>query len=190
MNILIVTAHPSSTGDTHTIANTYAEAKRNQGHVVILLNLYAKENRVDLLEFEKIREFQKSKIQLKFQEQLGWAHEVVVVHPVWWSSAPAIMKNWVDLTIWPGFAYKYSPTGKVMKLLEGKSAKVFATCGGSSWYYHLPFVLPLRTFWETCVFGFCGIDLVDIKICGNLDKWRDEKRANHFAKFIEKIKKS
>lgn len=190
MNILIVTAHPSSKGDTHTIANTYAEAKRAKGDVVTIVDLYSKEYATDVLRFEAIRECQKTKAQLKFHEQIQAAHEIVMVHPVWWSSVPAIMKNWIDLTIWPGVAYKYSPTGKVLKLLEGKSAKVFATCGGPSWYYHVPFILPLKTFWQTCVFGFCGVDLVDFKICGHLDIWKDEKRANHLAKFLLSIKKS
>lgn len=188
MNILIVTAHPSSKGDTHTIANTYAENRRAKGHVVEIVDLYAKEYQVDYLRFENIRECEKSKVQLKFQEQMTWAHEIVVVHPVWWSSVPAIMKNWIDLTIWPGCAYKYSPEGKVLKLFQGKRAKVFATCGGPSWYYYLPFVLPLETFWNTCVFGFCGIDLIDFRVCGYLDKWKGEKREKHLAKFIESIK--
>ncbi len=190
MNILIVTAHPSSKGDTHTIANTYADAKRAKSHIVEIVDLYAKEYVVDFFRFENIRECQRTKVQLKFQEKVTWAHEIVMVHPIWWSSVPAIMKNWIDLTICPGVAYKYSPIGKVIKLFEGKSAKVFATCGGPSWYYHVPFILPLKTFWQTCVFGFCGVDLVDFKICGNLDKWKDEKRANHLAKFLLSIKKS
>ena len=190
MNILIITAHPSHAGDTHTIASAYADVKRAKGHVVEIVDLYTKEYKVDNFAFENIREFKKSKVQMKFQEQIIWAHEVVIVHPVWWSAPPAILKNWVDLTIWPGIAYKYTPEGKVLKLLQGRSAKVFATCGGPSWYYHLPFVMPLRTFWETCVFGFCGIDLVDIQVCGNLDKWKDEKRARHLAKFIAKVKRS
>jgi putative NADPH-quinone reductase len=99
------------------------------------------------------------------------------------------MKNWVDLTIWPHIGYRYTPEGKVVKLLEGKTAKVFATCGGPSWYYYIPFVLPLKTFWQTCVFNHCGIDLVDFEVCGNLDKWIGEKRDKHLAKFIAKIKR-
>lgn len=188
MNILIVTAHPSSLGDTHTIANTYAENKKNKGHVVEIVDLYAKEYKVDMLNFQNIREFPISSVQKKFQQQLIWAHEIVVVHPVWWGSAPSIMKSWVELAFWPGIAYKYTADG-VAKLLAGKSAKVFATSGGPSWYYHLP-VLPLRSFWSTCVFGFCGVDVVDIRVCGNLDKWKDEKRAKHVAKFITGIKNS
>lgn len=190
MNILIITAHPSSKGDTHTIANTYAEAKKAKGHVVQIVDLYAKANRVDFLEFENIREFVPSPVQKRFQEQIVWAHEIIIVHPVWWSAPPAILKNWVDLTIWPRVAYQYTPEGKVKKLLEGRSAKVFATCGGPSWYYYLPFVLPLETFWQKCVFEYCGIDLVDFRVCGYLDTWKDEKRAKHLAKFIEGIKKA
>ena len=190
MNILIVTAHPSSKADTHTIANTYAEAKRAQNHTVEVVDLYAKEYANDYLRFENMREYQASPVQKKFQQQLIWADEIIAVHPIWWSSVPAIMKNWLDLAICPGIAYRYTPEGKVMKLFTGKSAKVFATCGGPSWYFMFPFVLPLRTFWETCIFGFCGVDLVDIKICGNLDKWKGEKREKHLAKFLRSIKNS
>ena len=189
MNILIITAHPSSKGDTHTIANTYAEAKKVQGHTVELVDLYAKEYRVDLLEFENIREFKITPVQKKFHEQILWANEIVIVHPVWWSSAPAILKNWADLTIWPRVAYQYTPEGKVKKLLEGRTAKVFVTCGGPSWYYHIPFMLPLKTFWNTCIFEYCGIDLIDFQVCGHLDVWKDEKRAKHLAKFLKGIKR-
>lgn len=190
MNILIVTAHPSSKGDTHTIATTYAEGKRAQGHAVEIVDLYAKEYEVPLFKFENIREFQISSVQKKFQEQIIWANEIVVVHPVWWSAPPAIMKNWLDLTIWPRVAYRYGPDGKVMKLLEGKTAKVFATSGGPSWYYYMPLVSPLKEFWQFCIFDFCGVDLVDFRVCGNLDKFLGEKREKHWAKFIAGIKKA
>lgn len=189
MNILIVTAHPSPHGDTHTIAKTYAEAKKSKGHTIQLVDLYAQENKVELLSFTNIREFTPSKVQQKFHEELLWAHEIVVVHPVWWGTPPSIMKSWVELAFWPHIAYKYTPSGSVEKLLLGKTAKIFATCGGPSWWYYFPF-LPLRSFWETSVFNFCGVDVIDIKICGNLDILKDEKRVNHFQKFLRKIKKS
>lgn len=187
MNVLIVTAHPSSKGDTHAIATTYADGRRSKGHTVEIVDLYAKEYEVPLFKFENIREFPLSPVQKKFQQQVIWADEIVMVHPIWWSSVPAIMKNWIDLTVWPRIAYSYNPDGSVNKLLYGKTAKVFATCGGPSWYYHFPFILPLRTFWETCIFSFTGIDLIEIKICGNLDKWKDEKRSKHLAKFMKRV---
>ena len=189
MNILIVTAHPSSKGHTHVIANTYAEAKRAKGHVIEMVDLYAKENYIEPLNFENIREYKPSSLQKKFHKQLLAAHEIVVVHPIWWGTAPSVMKSWVELTIWPGVAYRYTGPGKWLKLLEGKSAKIFVTCGGPSWYYRLPF-MSLKSFWVTCVFEFCGVDVADIKICGKLDILQGEEREKHFETFLKKIKKS
>lgn len=191
MNILIVTAHPSSLGRTHLIAKTYAEAKKNKGHDVKLVDLYSKDYQVPLMAFEKIKDMPLSPVQKKFHEQITWANEIVVVHPIWWGLPPAIMKNWVDLTIWPGIAYKYTPEGKVNKLLKGKTAKIFATSGNSSWWHYL-LILPLTSFWKLCVFGFCGADVVDVKVCGNLDKWRanPEKCDTHIKNFLKKIRNS
>jgi putative NADPH-quinone reductase len=189
MNILIVTAHPSKTGDTHTIARAYAEAKRAKGHIVEVLDLYDKSSSTDLLCFENIREMEIPKVQKKFQDQILWANEVVIVHPVWWSAPPAIMKNWVDLTFWPGVAYKYMPNGKVSRMLKGKTAKVFATCGGPSWWYYFYF-LPLLPFWKIAVFYFSGVELVDFKVCGKLDVLKGDARTKHFEKFLAKVKSS
>jgi NAD(P)H dehydrogenase (quinone) len=189
MNILIVTAHPSKFGDTHTIARTYADAKKAKGHTVEILDLYAKSCADDLLCFERIREMAIGKVQQKFHEQVLWAHEIVVVHPVWWSMPPAIMKNWVDLTFWPGVAYKYMPDGKVSKMLKGKTAKVFATCGGQSWYYYFYF-LPLLSFWKIAVFYFSGVELIDFKVCGKMDTLQAEDRSRHLQKFLAKVKAS
>jgi NAD(P)H dehydrogenase (quinone) len=190
MNILIVTAHPSPEGLTHAIAETYAEAKRAKGHVVEMVNLYAKEYAIDDLRFETIKEFKPSSLQKKFHKQLQDAHEIVVVHPVWWGTPPSIMKRWVELAFWKGVAYQYSDNGTLEKLLAGKSAKVFATCGGPSWIYKLPF-MPLKSFWQTSVFEYCGVDVVELQICGDLNKTKDEtKRKKHIHNFLKKIKKS
>jgi putative NADPH-quinone reductase len=188
MNILIVTAHPSSHGYTHVIANTYAQAKKSKGHTVELVNLYAKEYKTDLLAYENMKELKLSLVQKKFQNQIQWAHEIVVVHPIWWGTTPAIMKNWVDITFWPGIAYKYTGPGTWLKLLDGKSAKIFATCGGPAWYYKLPF-MSLKSFWCTSLFEFCGVDVVDVMVCGNLNVLMDKKREKHFEKFLKKVKK-
>ena len=189
MNILIVKAHPSPFGHTHKIADTYAQIKKAKHHDVKIVDLYSKEYAEDFLRFNNIREMETLPIQKQFENQITWADEIVVVHPIWWGLPPAIMKNWVDLSFWVHFAYKYSPEGKVIPMLKGKTAKVFATAGGTSWWYYLP-ILPLRQFWMTTLFHFVGIEVVDFKICGNLDKWRGEQADKQFERFLRKIKNS
>jgi NAD(P)H dehydrogenase (quinone) len=189
MNILIITAHPSPLGHVHRIADTYANAKKEKNHVVKIVDLYAKENEEQFLAFANIREMTPPPVQKRFEEEVAWADELVMIHPIWWGLPPAIMKNWVDLTFWVHFAYKYMPDGKVLPMLLGKTAKIFATSGGPSWWYHLP-ILPLRQFWITTLFHFVGIEVTDLKVCGNLDKWPKEKADAHFEKFLRKIKSS
>lgn len=189
MNILIVKAHPSPLGHTHRIAETYAKAKKAKGHTVEIMDLYATECQADYLTFTNIREMTPPPVQKMCEDRITWADEIVVVHPIWWGMPPAIMKNWVDITFWVHFAYKYAPDGKVIKMLTDKTAKIFATCGGTGWWYYLP-ILPLYSYWKTCVFGFTGVDVVDMKICTNLDKWRGERADKHFEKFLKKIEAS
>lgn len=189
MNIVIITAHPSALGETHRIAKTYADAQILKKNTAQIVNLYEEENKIENLAFEKINEFTPSKLQKKFQEQILWAHEIVVVHPIWWGTPPSIMKSWVELTFWPKVAYHYSPKGELLKLLTGKTAKVFVTCGGPSWWHHFLF-MPLLSFWKLCVFEFCGVDLIDFKVCGKLDILKDKEREKHIQKFLEKIKNS
>lgn len=189
MNILIVKAHPSSLGHVHRIADTYAKAKQAKGDTVQIVDLYAAENREEFLTFENIREMVPPPVQKKFEDQITWADEIVIVHPIWWGLPPAIMKNWVDLTFWNHFAYKFSSDGDMIPMLKGKTAKVFATAGGPSFIYYLPF-FPLRQFWGLMLFRSAGIELIDFKICGYLDKWQGEKANTHFENFLKKIEAS
>ena len=189
MNILIVKAHPSSKGRTHRIADTYAEARRAKGHDVHIIDLYSDEYKLDHMRFEIIKDRPLEEAQKKFHEQIRWASEIVVVHPVWWGVTPSVMKNWVDQTFWPGVTYKYTPEGKLLKLGEGKVAKIFVTSGGPGWINKW-FFMPLSSFWRISVFGFSGIDVVDVQVCGNLDKYRGERADKRFEKFLKKIKAS
>lgn len=190
MKILIVTAHPSEKGRTHEIAKVYKEEKERNGDEVKVLNLYSMEKKIDNLTFSNIKELSLSPLHLEFQKEVSSADEIVVIHPIWWGLPPAIMKNWVDLTFWAKFAYSYDEKGNLKKLLIGKTAKVFATAGGPSWIYHLPF-MPLYSFWKLSVFGFCGVKVTDFKVCGNIDKWKGQNKCEkHFQDFLKKVENS
>lgn len=190
MKILIVKAHPSPLGHVHKIAETYANAKKaKDNNEVKIIDLYAVENREEFLRFDNIREMKTLPEQKKFEQEILWADEVVLVHPIWWGMPPAIMMNWVDLTFWAHFAYQYLPDGSMKPLLTGKTAKVFATSGGPSWWYHLP-ILPIRQFWFLTLFRSVGIKGTDFRVCGNLDKWHGPRADAHFAEFLKEVELS
>ena len=93
MNILIVTAHPAKNSHTHKIVDTYKQTKESTDHIVKVIDLYSEEYRVPFLAFESIREVVPTKEVLEMREMINWANEIVVVHPMWWSFTPAIMKS-------------------------------------------------------------------------------------------------
>lgn len=189
MKILIVKAHPSTLGHVHQIAEAYAEVKRAKKHEVKIVDLYTDEYHDEFLKFENLREMKTLPEQAAYEKDVAWADEIVLVHPIWWGMPPAIMMNWVDLTFWAHFAYKFLPDGTMKPLLTGKTAKVFATSGGPSWWFHLP-ILPLRQFWGLTLFRSVGIEFTDFKVCGYLDKWQGEEKDRHFQKFLQEVRES
>ena len=56
MHTLIITAHPSSQGFTHKIAEAYQAGSVSQGATVEILDLYKTPYRQDFYAFENIRE--------------------------------------------------------------------------------------------------------------------------------------
>ncbi|MBI5414427.1 NAD(P)H-dependent oxidoreductase [Candidatus Peregrinibacteria bacterium] len=158
MKKLIVTAHPSTKGFTHRIAKAFQKGSEEAFHEVEILNLYETEWRQDFLKFEDIRNIPEDKSRLEMQKKISWADELIIIHPLWWFDAPAILKNWVDQNFTPGFAYKYTPQNKLLpqKLLIGKTARVFITCDSPKWFYWL-IGMPFKKNWAIGRFWFCGI---------------------------------
>ena len=55
-------------------------------------------------------------IDVKREQELLLSHDIFVwQHPFYWYSAPAMLKEWIDLVLEHGFAY-----GRTGKALEGK----------------------------------------------------------------------
>jgi Putative NADPH-quinone reductase (modulator of drug activity B) len=109
--------------------------------------------------------------------------EIVFVHPIWWSSVPAIMKNWIDHVLQAGFAFKYV-NGKPVGLLATKSAVVLATSGGPAWLY-TSFFSSFKLNWTKSILEFCGLYVKTFLVAGKMAFPDAEER---FEKFLEKVK--
>ena len=97
-------------------------------------------------------------IDVHEEQRLLIEHDVVVLqHPFYWYSCPAILKEWIDLVLEYGFAYGHNGTA-----VTGKSMMTAITAGGSEdsykvdgmHYYHVRDFL--RTFERTAV--LCGMN--------------------------------
>lgn len=194
MNILIVKGHPRANGHTHAIAETYIKSVNQLGHHTKTIDVYAKEYVLPYMDFVKDSLDAKDAKKIKtMQEMVLWADEIVFIHPVWWATMPAGMKNWMDAIFVPRFAYKYNEKGKAEPLLTGKIAKVFATAGSHAPYYHIPIVkefTPLHITWRYALLGFCGIELIEMKVQDKMNTNSSCPPDGCFEAFLETVKKS
>ena len=189
MKVLIVTAHPASYGFTHKIANRYKHAKEERGHEVFIMDLYKKKYAQPFLDFEDIKKDTKPTATTRMiQEKIVWADEVVFVFPVWWFGAPAVLKNFLDQNFTSGFAFKYNKQGIRAELLEGRTARIFATADGPWWVYLL-FRFSAFMRWRHGVLGFCGIDLKTFDIFADMFRHKDEaSRERMLARVAERAR--
>lgn len=186
MRTLIVTAHPSSKGFTHQIAEAYKKGKESKGDAVEILDLYKTGLKQDFLRFEDIRAdlAKPDPVREAIQAKITAADNIVFVHPLWWVNPPAIMKNFIDVNFSAHYAFKYV-NGKPVGLLKGKTASVFITCDGSLWMYLL-MAMPFMTIWKYPILMLCGLKVQAFKV---FDKklFRTEAEKDKFLKKVERI---
>jgi putative NADPH-quinone reductase len=178
--ILIVTAHPSSQGFVHKMAETYSSASKAKGNSVEILDLYDAKNAQPFLKFETEKEWPREKVS-EMQQKIATADEIILSFPVWWGDAPAILKNWLDYNFTGGFAYKYTAKG-VDKLLAGKTARIFATADAPGIAYSF-FLAPMRLSWTKLRLAFCGVKVTTFNVYGTMRKRNEQSRK----KILEEV---
>lgn len=70
-------------------------------------------------------------IDVDYEQKLAEAHDVILLqHPFYWYSTPALVKQWLDLVLEHGWAY-----GSAGDALKGKYFLNVVTCGGTKNVY-------------------------------------------------------
>jgi NAD(P)H dehydrogenase (quinone) len=161
VNILIIVAHPHRQSFNRAIADTVVRSVREMGHVPIFHDLYEEEFDPILRNEEIPKGAKIAPIVESYCTELAAADGIVIVHPNWWGSPPAILKGWVDRVFRPGVAYEFydgdGGEGVPVGLLKAKTAVVFNTANTPGPREKQVFGDPLETFWKNCIFGLCGV---------------------------------
>lgn len=188
MKKLIVVAHPNSHGFAHRIAETFVRVSESCGHSVRMINLYDSQYLQWYLQLDDHNKQIADDKVTWMQEQISRADQLVFVYPIWWYDAPAILKNWFDVNMSSGFAYRYRKNSLIpYQYLRGKTARFFVTAGAPLWLWYTPIGRWIFINMIIGRLGFVGIWTKSFTMFGNMGKYRDSKHRETFLKKVEKI---
>ena len=158
--ILIVYAHPEPTSVTRQLVETSLETLKQQGHEVLMSDLYGmgwkavfdehdfpSRAHAERLSFvtESGHSYSSGRQAMDIaaeQRKLLAADAVILQFPLWWFGMPAILKGWVDRVFAYGFAYGVGEHSDQRwgdrygeGTLVGKRAMLVVTAGGWEEHY-------------------------------------------------------
>jgi NAD(P)H dehydrogenase (quinone) len=131
MNVLIVYAHPEPTSYNAALKNAAVESLKERGAAVKISDLYGMNFNPVATMSDTIVPANPADVpeDLKLErEKVEWADYIIFQFPMWWTSAPAIVKGWFDRVFAAGFAY--GPGVYNHGNFKGKKAMLSFTTGG------------------------------------------------------------
>lgn len=186
--ILIINGHPNAKSYCAALCDAYLRGAIKSGHEVVLLNLH--ELKFDLNfngSYTELKTQTVEKDLIFAQEKITRADHLVIVHPVWWGSVPALLKGFFDKTLLPGFAFQYRKGSAFWdKLLSNKTASIIYTADTPPWFYHIFFRAPSVNMLRQRILGFCGIKTISVTGIGPIRKSTQSFRETWLLK-IEKL---
>lgn len=178
-NILIINGHPSKDSFCKSLAEVYKKGAEESGNQVELLNL--KDLKFDLSltgGFNSHTELEKDLQDA--QKKILKANHIVIVHPVWWGSVPALLKGFFDRALLPGFAFKYKENSPMWdKLLSGRTGRVIYTADTPNFIYKYFFNAPSVNQVKKRTLQFCGINPVKVTAIAPIRKSTNEFREKN-----------
>ncbi len=98
-----------------------------------------------------------------FWQDLQWCDHLIVVHPLWWGSAPAKLKGLFDRALLPRQAFRFEPDQTAPKgLLAGRSADLVLTSDTPGWFFRLFYRAAWVSILRRQILGTCGIRLREV----------------------------
>lgn len=186
MKHLVVYAHPNPESLNHSIFETTVQALKNNGHEVVVRDLYALDFQPVLKpeDTANMRAGQTPQDIKTEQEFITQADAITFIYPIWWTGLPAIVKGYIDRVFSYGFAYSAGEEG-IIKLLNGKKGLIINTHGTPNDVYdNIGMTAGMKMTSDVGIFDFVGIESVGHLFLGSIG-YLDEVAYKGMLKEVE-----
>jgi len=175
--VLVINGHPDPSPDRlcSALARAYAEGAMEAGLQVRRLS-------IGEMTFPLVRtatEFAapaRDQTILDAQQDFTWADHVVLVHPLWLGSEPAMLKAFLEQVLRYGFALPAEGM-RLRGLLKGRSIRLVVTMGMPAMAYRLAFGGPGLKALMPMAFFISGFWPIRIRLIGGVGSASAAKRA-------------
>jgi NAD(P)H dehydrogenase (quinone) len=187
MKNLVVYCHPDPKSFCHAILENVVDTLRGKGHEVRIKDLYA-DGFDPVLKGGDFAAFQAGKTPADIkaeQDLILWAETITVIHPVWWTSLPAMLKGYIDRVFALGFAYAFGPEGP-KGLLGGRKAIIFSTQGADKNDYDTRGMTDaMKKTSDVAIFSMCNMEVLEHKFFGGVPSVDDAARKRYLTEVKE-----
>lgn len=186
MNTLIIYANYKENSFTAAIRDTISDILHQNGHQIVVRDLYEMKFN-PILSKEDLESLDKNIFPvdiMREQKFITWSDLMIFVYPIWWSGMPAILKGYIERIFTPGFAFEYSENGPV-PLLKDKKLILINTSGSKRVFQQEKRKEALDIITKDCIFGICGMDIVEHKYFESVSLVSKEIREGYMQEVIE-----
>jgi NAD(P)H dehydrogenase (quinone) len=209
MKVFVVYAHHEPKSFSASLKELAVSLLTGQGHQVKVSDLYAMKfkapaDRDDFLKLddpgymnylmqERSASAQKTFVKNIVEEQakVTEADFLLFNFPIWWFSAPAILKGWFDRVLATGFAWDFNKIYQ-LGLLRGKKAMVTVTTGGPLELYQPAGAhrATIEQILHPIIHGtlhFCGLDVLPPFAAYAVFTAGDDGRKKYLEQYRQRI---
>lgn len=191
MQSTLIIAHPYSGSFNHVLFELVRSTLEQQGREVKLIDLY-RDGFIPQLSAEELRVYNRPEILdplvKRYQAILKETEELVLVFPIWWYEAPAMMKGFIDKVMTPGFAFDECPSGLIGKLNHIRRTTVITTSEVETAFMRTQVGNPIETSLMKTTLDICGIrgDVLWLN-CEHIASGSEVERQDFMAKVKSRI---
>ena len=167
--ILVIVGTPLPDTLTHALAHAYADAARDGGAEVRIIDLATDpipshpRSRDELRAPRSDADHPLDPDVARYLDDVRWADHLTIVHPQWWGTVPAALKAFIDRVFLSGATFRYRERSSIpVQLLTGRTARVVMTMDSPRFWNRLVYRGAAEASLTRATLGYCGVKTTGI----------------------------